>query len=145
MGIPVLYCEDRRQAIFMALINLLIFAGVMTLWIEGRLKQPAVVPLVLTAAYLLTRVPDLVRGRRWPIIVAPAILLAAFFSFGNWAVDTLPRKHAIASLPTDVRNIDVVFDGRLRLRGWRTLPEWPAPLWGWSTYDKPMPSNCSGN
>jgi 4-amino-4-deoxy-L-arabinose transferase-like glycosyltransferase len=138
LGVSILFFDDRRMATFFTATNLLIFAGVMVIWIEGRLKQPAIVPLVATSAYLVIRLSDVVRARQWHTLAqryAPAGfgVLAAFVGLA-WARMNLPMNHPIAALPADVRLLDVVFDDKLHLLGWRTLPEWPAPERGWSRY-----------
>jgi 4-amino-4-deoxy-L-arabinose transferase-like glycosyltransferase len=137
LGVVALYRDHRLLGIFFTVTNLLMFAGVMVVWIEGRLKQPAIVPLIATSAYLIVHLVELARGRGWQTLArryTPAAvgLLAVFLSL-HWARVNLPAKHP-TSLPADVRSLDVVFDGKLRLLGWRTLPEWPAPTLGWSHY-----------
>jgi 4-amino-4-deoxy-L-arabinose transferase-like glycosyltransferase len=136
IGTIALFYDDKRLGAFFAITHLLIFAGVMVIWVEGRLKQPAVVPLVAASAYLIVRLSDLIRQRH--ILArryAPAALaLLVLFLYLDWARANLPAKRPVASLPADLRLLDVVFDGQLRLLGWRTLPEWPAPARGWSPY-----------
>ncbi len=136
LGVLALAHDDRRLGVFFTITNLLIFAGVMVIWVEGRLKQPAVVPLIATTAYLTARLDSVMRGlalRQMLRGYAPlAVSLLATFVYLNWARANLPAKHPLAGLPGDLRSVDVVFDGRLRLLGWRPLPEWPAATLGWS-------------
>ncbi len=137
LGVIALYQDNRRLGVFFAVTNLLIFAGVMVIWIEGRLKQPALPLLAATSAYLVVRLADFAHRRAWREMArryAPAgLALLAAFVFLHWARTHLPIKHP-TSVPADLRPLDVVFDGNLRLVGWRTLPEWPAPTLGWSHY-----------
>lgn len=136
-GLGLLLAEDRRVGIFLLLVNLLIFAGVLAIWVEGRLRQPAVIPLTLTAAYLLVRLPDIMRMRRWRRVLLPAGLTALLLTGAGWAYEGLPVKHPSQALPADVRPLDVVFDDTLRLRGWRVFDQWPAAGWGWTTSSAP--------
>jgi hypothetical protein len=136
LGVIALVHHDRRLGVFFTITNLLIFAGVMVIWVEGRLKQPAVVPLVATTGYLAVALHDMIRNveaRRLLRRYAPlAVSLLVMFVYLDWARANLPARHPLAALPGDVRRVDVVFDGRLRLLGWRPLPEWPAATLGWS-------------
>jgi 4-amino-4-deoxy-L-arabinose transferase-like glycosyltransferase/uncharacterized protein YbaR (Trm112 family) len=136
IGLGLLFYDQRRNGIFFLLVNVLIFIGIMLIWIEGRVRQPAVVPLALTGAYLLARVPEIVRKGNWQPLITPALLTALLFGFSNYALDHLPYKRPFDTLPADARSLDVVFDGKLRLLGWRTLPDWTgwvAASNGWTT------------
>jgi 4-amino-4-deoxy-L-arabinose transferase-like glycosyltransferase len=181
LGIVALWRTDPRGAVFFAALNLLIFAGVMTIWVEGRLKQPAVPPLVATTAYLivsgftqfrilLAKVLPLIpnpsptrgegsktslevlsprqweRGFRGEGTVNPSSgrvlrrvlpLAATFLIFGglNWSISHLPVKLPVGGLPPDAHPVGAVFDGKIRLDGWRALPEWPVER-GWTETDK---------
>jgi hypothetical protein len=136
LGVLALAHDDRRLGAFFALTNLLIFAGVMVIWVEGRLKQPAVVPLIATTAYLALPLSRAIRGfdvrRLMPRYAPLALTLVGMFVYLNWARANLPAKHPLTTLPDDLRSVDVIFDDRLRLLGWRPLPEWPAATLGWS-------------
>jgi len=136
LGIVVLAHDNRRLGVFFTITNLLIFAGVMVIWVEGRLKQPAVAPLIATSGYLVVRLASLMRElppRRLLRQYAPLTLgLVAAFVYLDWGRANLPAKHPLTGVPGDLRALDVEFDGRLRLLGWRPLPEWPAAALGWT-------------
>jgi 4-amino-4-deoxy-L-arabinose transferase-like glycosyltransferase len=137
LGLALLVYEDRRMGIFFIALNAAIFVGVMVIWVVSRVRLPAIVPLILTTAYLLVRLADFIRYRDWrPVVrcLAPAaIVLAAVFLFCNWAINNLPNKTTITALPPDARLANIPFDnGRLRLVGWRFLNEWQAAELGWA-------------
>ncbi len=140
LGVVALAWQRRRLAIWFALLHLLLFASVMPLWIEGRLKQPSVVPLALTAAALLPALADLARGRQWQTLIRryalPALALLLALAGLRWAVDELPQTRPVAGLPADARPLEVVWDGQLKLLGWRTLPDWPAAERGWTHFQR---------
>lgn len=140
LGVFALGYANRRLSLWFALLHLLLFASVMPLWIEGRLKQPAVVPLTLTAAYLILALADLLRARRWQTLVRrytlPALALLLALAGLRWAVDILPQTRPVSGLPADLRPLDLVWDGQLKLLGWRTLPDWPAAERGWTHFQR---------
>ncbi len=127
-----------RPALFFALVNLLIFAGVMLLWAEGRLKQPAVPPLIVTASYALVVIGDGLRRQRWGWLArwaaAPAVVLLLIYGSLNWAMDYLPQNRPLSGLPANATALNLTFDEHLELVGWRALPEWPAAERGWSNF-----------
>jgi 4-amino-4-deoxy-L-arabinose transferase-like glycosyltransferase len=125
----------RRLALFFALLHLVIFIGVMPLWAEGRLKQPAVPPLVACAVCLLLALGDGVRQRDWRGLLRryglPLLLVGGTLLWLDAGMRVWPRQRP-AALPADLRPLDVTFDSALVLRGWRPLPEWPAADQGWT-------------
>jgi 4-amino-4-deoxy-L-arabinose transferase-like glycosyltransferase len=195
LGVLALWRSDPRAALFFAAVNLLIFAGVMTIWVEGRLKQPAVPPLIATTAYLMVLGVAQFRERRigsnflspppnplpaaqgggLPIALPPSLVpglpergrsgegpgvrmnektrglnplsgrflrralpvAATFLIFGglNWSISHLPVKLPVGGLPPDAHPVGAVFDGKIRLDGWRALPEWPVER-GWTETGK---------
>jgi 4-amino-4-deoxy-L-arabinose transferase-like glycosyltransferase len=137
LGLALLVYEDRRMSVFFVAVNAAIFVGVMAIWVVSRVRLPAVVPLVLTTAYLFVRLADFVQSRDWWMALrrlAPAALaLVIMFLFCNWAIDNLPNKSTVGALPTDTHETNITFDNnRLRLVGWRFFDEWPASALGWS-------------
>lgn len=130
--------EGWRLAAFFALVNLLIFAGVMALWVEGRLKQPAVPSLLISAACVPLALAEALRGRAWRWLARqaalPAVGLLLLYGGLIWAMDNLPRALPLRALPPDALPLGIVFDERLELVGWRALPEWPAAQRGWSHF-----------
>jgi 4-amino-4-deoxy-L-arabinose transferase-like glycosyltransferase len=180
LGVLALWRNDSHGALFFAAVSLLIFAGVMTIWVEGRLKQPAVPPLVATTAYLIVSVMNWVidRGRTrltphppssspfngegatserhspfprakrgWGEVRLNPLSIrtlrralpvaAAFLIFGglNWSISHLPVKLPVGGLPPDAHPVGAVFDGKIRLDGWRALPQWPVER-GWTETGK---------
>ncbi|NWG17235.1 MAG: glycosyltransferase family 39 protein [Chloroflexi bacterium] len=140
LGVVAMFYQNRRLGLFFALLHLLIFAGVMPLWAEGRLKQPAVAPLVAASAYAAVALYDLARARRWRDLARryapPALALLLALAGLRAAVDVLPQTRPVAGLPDDLRPLGVTWDGALRLIGWRTLPDWPAAERGWTHFQR---------
>jgi 4-amino-4-deoxy-L-arabinose transferase-like glycosyltransferase len=126
----------RTTGLILALIHLLIFIGVMPLWAEGRLKQPAIPPLLVATAYLIAEGSIWLRAHHWNIFIRRILpltgLLVLLYGGLLWSRETLPQQRPIAALPSDSRPLDLVFDDTLEFIGWRTLPEWPAAEQGWS-------------
>lgn len=139
IGLAALYEQDRRLGLYFASVIALMFIGVIVIWVEARVRQPVVAPLVATSAYLGVHLADYIRARRWPrparrhalLLVALAGILVWF----DWAVDALPQQRPVSELPADLIRMDVTFDERLRLVGWRPLAEWPAAVRGWGYPD----------
>jgi 4-amino-4-deoxy-L-arabinose transferase-like glycosyltransferase len=135
---PLYRSTDTRRmtGLILALVHLLIFVGVMPLWAEGRLKQPAVPPLLVAAAYLIAEGSIWLRAHHWNIFLRRILplmgLLLLVYGLLLWSRENLPQQRPLAALPSDVRPLDLVFDDTLELVGWRTLPEWPAAEQGWS-------------
>lgn len=142
LGIIVLWKNERRAAFFLALIHGLIFAGVMLVWAEGRLKQPAVPVLILPAAHALLQGFDLAARRLQPDKRAirryglPALILLIVGSGLGWAAENLPQNRPVAGLPSDARTLGVTFGDSLKLLAWRTLPDWPAAQRGWTHFQR---------
>ncbi|MBC6937291.1 MAG: hypothetical protein DWB42_15825 [Chloroflexi bacterium] len=140
LGVVAMFYQNRRLGLFFALLHLLIFASVMPLWAEGRLKQPAVAPLAAASAYAAVALYDLARARRWRHLARryapPALALLLALAGLRAAVDTLPQTRPVAGLPDDLRPLEVTWDGALRLIGWRTLPDWPAAERGWTHFQR---------
>lgn len=130
--------QFRATGLFFALVNVLIFAGVMLLWVEGRLKQPAVIPLIATGAYCIVRVGEWLKARDWNAVVRraalPAVALLLIFGGLDWAMFNLPQMRPVTALPDDVRRMDITFGDNLKLVGWRPLPSWSAAERGWSHF-----------
>lgn len=140
LGVYALLVHNRRLGVFFVLLNLVIFGSTMALWSEGRLKQPAVVPLIATTSYLLLTLADGIRTRQWQRLLrryaVPALTLLLVLAWLRWAVDVLPQTRPAGDVPDDVRSLDVVWDNKLKLIGWRPLAEWPAAERGWTHFQR---------
>jgi hypothetical protein len=207
LGLVALFFVRRKEAWFFLAVNALIFVGVIPVWIEGRLRQPAVPPMAATAAVAMLVVGEAIRSRLMPAppeakavrllqetgsqtpppdplpvhgegeknrsmarpdveatsgrgnspfsglgfsaagrlqplgansgvllrhLLLPALLILLAAGFLEWAHSHLPEKHPIAGLPADVHPLNINFDDRLQLLGWRPLDEWPAAEVGWT-------------
>ncbi len=139
LGTFVLWLSDRKAGLFFAAAHLMIFAGIMVIWVISRVRLPAVAPLVATSGFLLVWLGDQISARKWTRLarqaVPAALVTAAFLIFCGWAIDHALVKHPLSQLPADAHPDDIVFDQRLKLAGWRWFDEWPSAEQGWA---KPM-------
>ncbi len=130
LGLLAMYFQDRKMSLYLTSVVGLMFAGVIIIWVEARLRQPVVVPLVAAATCLVVYVADAVRARQWGRTARryalPLVLMLGLFAYADWAIDSLPQQRPVAHLPDDLVHTDIVFDDVLRLVGWRPLEEWPA-------------------
>ncbi|MBI5668262.1 MAG: hypothetical protein HZC41_09670 [Chloroflexi bacterium] len=140
MGVLAVFYVDRRLSFWFAAVHLLLFVIVIPLWAEGRLKQPSVVPLVLTSACFIVALFDLIRARAWRTMarryLLPAVSLLLVLAWLRWSVDYLPQTRPVTALPDDIRPLNVVWDRRLELIGWRQLAYWPAAERGWTHFQR---------
>ena len=126
LGLVPLYRSNRKAAIFLIALQIVLFAGTVAIIVEGRMRWPTIPALVMSASALLLAWGDLIRSRQWAQIARqyalPAVLVGLLLIGSEWAYQTLPVKRPYASLPGDVHGMGVVFDDTLELVGWRPLP-----------------------
>ena len=138
LGLTVLWFEDQKLGIFFGSLNALIFLGVVVIWVVSRYRLPAIAPLILTSVYLFVWLKDcllVVRETRRVTIrrlLFASSVLGVVFVGGMGAVSHLPRKYPLATLPNGAIPSNIVFDGTLRLRGWRFHDIWQATKNGWA-------------
>lgn len=141
LGTVVLWRSNRSAGLFFAAIHLLIFTGVMVIWVISRVRLPAVAPLIATSAYFFVWLVEQVRTRPRLYLVrklAPAALaIIALLIFCTWAIDNALVKHPMSALPEDAHPSDIIFDQSLHLVGWRWFNEWSSAERGWA---QPMQS-----
>lgn len=133
LGLIALLDADRRLGIILAAMVAALFLGVMTIWVEARVRQPITIPLIAAAAFLAVHLASNPRrfARRYTL---PLLLLLGISACFDWAIDNLPQQRPVAALPAGLRPLDVTFDHKLRLVGWRPLDEWPAAGRGWGEF-----------
>lgn len=134
LGTIMLYWQDRRAGIYMALLNVAIFAGIMIIWVVSRLKVLAIVPLILSAPLPFLWLYDRIHQRDfgdWRRTALAAAAVGTFLLFCTWALDNLPRKITYAAVPDDAVPANILFGAHLRLVGWRYPSDWPAGRVGW--------------
>ncbi|MDQ7033631.1 MAG: hypothetical protein Q9P01_01990 [Anaerolineae bacterium] len=139
LGLAVLWHDDKAAFLYFGVMGGWMMTSFLMVWIYGRLRHPAAIPLILLSAYLAVRVVDGVRhGINIPQLtrryLLPIIGIVALVIFSNWAlypVPKLPLKRDYTQLPTDAIALDVQFDD-VRLVGWRPLPDyWSAATDGY--------------
>ncbi|MCU0514065.1 MAG: hypothetical protein MUE40_16030 [Anaerolineae bacterium] len=152
VGLLLLFYEDRRLAVWLAALIVLVLAGVLVSFALSRFRYPVVVVLHLLAGYAPVRLwsrwqagarpgPIRVVLRRYAL---PGAGIAALLLYPFWALTgdppPVPPKRTVAALPADARPLNVVFDGVLTLHGWRYAPyreRFPAAAQGWSEPQRP--------
>jgi len=136
LGLFPLYWRDRPTFWFFAVGHFLLFISVSALVMEGRMRWPNIPLLVLSSTPFLLAIGDALQSadwrglaRRWAV---PAALIIAFALVTEWANRTLPYQRPYAALPADVRPLNVIYDEKLELIGWRPMPDWFVSERGWS-------------
>jgi 4-amino-4-deoxy-L-arabinose transferase-like glycosyltransferase len=139
LGLAALWHEDKATFLYLGVMDGWMVTTFLMVWIYGRLRHPAAVPLSLLTAYLVVRVIDGVRhGINIPQLfkryLLPAIGIIALVIFSNWTLYPLPKlpiKREYRQLPSDAIALDVQFED-VRLVGWRPLPQyWSAASEGY--------------
>jgi hypothetical protein len=121
LGLTVLWQHQRRTAVFFALMLAWICFSYVASFAFGRIRFPAVIPLVVMAG-------SLVMLRDMKRIIIPAILIAALFGLSHWLLTPFPKlppERMYSALPADAIPLNVQF-GEMVLLGWRSLDAWPA-------------------
>ncbi|MGB1288098.1 MAG: ArnT family glycosyltransferase, partial [Aggregatilineales bacterium] len=148
-GLALLYYQSRHLALFFVLLFVWLTFAMMISFSISRLRYPAIVPLMLLASYFWTQVWVFVRTqnrqqfssrkmlKRYTI---PAILIAGVLLFPRVAlygdVPPLPPKRNYTALPVGTVPLNITYDEKVRLVGWRTLPDWDAPAQGFMMVDE---------
>ncbi len=109
-----------------------LMAAILMIWVEARLRTPAVTLMIPPAVYGVVAVIDWLRqdGRRsfgrtqLTRYVTLALVVALALVASNWAYHHLPRKVTVDRLPATAQPIDAVFDDTLRLVGWDVRDEY---------------------
>lgn len=140
LGLAALWHEDKAAFLFFGVMGGWMVTSFLMVWIYGRLRHPAAIPLILLAAYLAVRVVDGIRhGINIPQLLRryllPIMGIVALVIFSNWTLYPLPKlpiKRDYNQLPSDALVLDVLFED-VRLVGWRPLPNyWPAATDGYA-------------
>ncbi|MEO0597081.1 MAG: hypothetical protein AAF126_13290, partial [Chloroflexota bacterium] len=131
-GLAALWRRDKQMALFLGVTVGWICFGYVLVFAFGRIRFPAVMPLVLLSSYGLVAIVEHIRKREWSVIkhyALPVLSIALLYVFVNWALDgpRLPFERTYASLPAGAVTTNAQFDN-VTLVGWRTFPE----VAGWS-------------
>lgn len=136
LGLVALWFHNKQDFALLSVMIVLIFAGVIIVWTASRIRFPIVIPFVASSSFLAVYLWDVLRKRRWGLVLRqlaiPALIFSLLLLAGDWAVDALPRKRPHLTVPEDVRRLDVVFNDELRLVGWRPVAGHPAAQEYWS-------------
>lgn len=121
LGIVGLWEKNRSAALFLGLVLLWICASYTISFAFGRIRFPAVIPLVLLASGLFF-IGKLKR------LILPSVLIALLFGVSYWLLTPFPKlppERTYSALPADAIPINAQF-GEMILLGWRSLDAWPA-------------------
>jgi 4-amino-4-deoxy-L-arabinose transferase-like glycosyltransferase len=121
LGFVGIWQQNRRAAFFLALMLAWICLSYVLSFAFGRIRFPAIVPLVIMAGGLLL-IRELKR------LILPAILIAALFGLSHWLLTPFPKlppERTYSALPADAIPLNAQF-GEIVLLGWRSLGAWPA-------------------
>ena len=139
IGLSLLWYQDRRTTIYLALMIAWICFGYVLVFAFGRIRFPVVVPMTLLSAYTLISVGQILRTREigWQHLLKrhlfAVMMLVLLIIFVNWALfpePKLPPERTYSDLPQDAVRVDAHF-GEVTLVGWRYLDEWNYVRDGW--------------
>jgi len=137
--IPIFY-TDRKAFWFFLCAHFLMSFSTSALVMEGRMRWAHIPVLALSSAPFFLAAYDTVQAKDWGKAsrryAVPVILVLVFTLVGEWTVQTLPRNQPYANLPDDVRPLNVIYDDKLELVGWRPLPDWQGGITGWVQHDE---------
>lgn len=137
LGLLTVFYTDRRMGIFLTAVILALMLGVLITWVEARLRLPIIVPLIACCAFLAVYLSK--KMRTWQSgfflrrLVFPVAVLISLSIYFDWAVDSLPVQRPVAALPADVRPLNLIFEEKLELVGWRP---WPTARQAWAEYNQ---------
>jgi hypothetical protein len=120
-GFVASWQTHRRATILLGLILAWICFSYVISFAFGRIRFPAVIPLVILAGGLVL-VRDIKR------LILPSILIAILFGISHWLLSPfpkLPAERTYSALPADAIPLNAQF-GEVVLLGWRRLDAWPA-------------------
>ncbi len=136
IGAGSLWRQDRPGALFLVGLLLWMIFTYLLVFIHGRLRHPAEVPLLLLSSVALLDFADALRKRNFmgwlrrswlPVAMALALLI-----FSTWALypTRLPPKRTYTELPADAIPVNAQFEEVIFV-GWRPISAWPASEAGW--------------
>jgi len=136
LGFGALWRRDRLRALFLLGLLLWMLFTYLLVFIHGRLRHPAEVPLLLLSSVALLELFDAAQRRdfvgwlrrNW----LAAVVALALVAFSTWALypTRLPAKRTYTELPPNAVQINAQFD-EVTLVGWRPISAWPASEAGW--------------
>lgn len=136
VGFGALWRRDRMAALFLGGVLLWMLFTYLLVFIHGRLRHPAEVPLLLLTSVALLDFTDALRKgslaawvrRSW----FPAAVALMLVAFSTWALypTKLPPKRTYTELPPDAITVNAHFED-VTLVGWRPISAWPASQAGW--------------
>lgn len=140
-GLAALWYHDRKSALFLGSIVAWICFGYVLVFAFGRIRFPAVIPMVLLCSYSVTMLYQTIQAKKNPRTLIqryalPFASVALLIGFVYWALSPQPRlpfERTYSTLPTDAVPANAVF-GEVTLVGWRTfsdIPTWANADNGW--------------
>lgn len=137
IGLWLLWKHDRYATLFLLFLLLWMLTTFLMVFVYGRLRHPAEIPLILAIAYGAVVIADGIQhGQIQQIarqMAIPAVIGIALVLFSAWVLfpgPKLPTKRSYSDLPADAIPVNARF-GDVILRGWRPIDAWPAARAGW--------------
>jgi hypothetical protein len=137
IGLWLLWKHDRYASSFLILLLLWMLTTFLMVFVYGRLRHPAEIPLILALAYGAVIIVDSIQhspikqvGRQIAVPTVVSISLVLFSAWVLFPTPKLPPKRSYTALPADLIELNIRFED-LILRGWRPLDIWPASRDGW--------------
>lgn len=137
IGLWLLWKHDRFATLFLLFLLLWMLITFLMVFVYGRLRHPAEVPLILALAYGAVVIADSIQQSQMRQIIRqiaiPATVSIGLVIFSAWALfptPKLPPKRSYTSLPSDVIPMNARF-GDVVLLGWRPVDVWPAARNSW--------------
>lgn len=140
LGVVALWRKERNTALGFLAWFAVVTLGILVSFALSRFRYPITPALILLSVYgARALVQDTMQGgrafaRAWALpliaVTAGVVLFPAWALGGD--VPPVPPKRTYTELPSDARTLGVVFDDTLELIGWRTLPQWQAPIVGYA-------------
>lgn len=128
LGLQALWYRNRQTATLLGLMIVWICFSYVVTFAFGRIRFPAVIPLILLTSFLVISIVETIQhGIDLPKILrsyAPTVItLALLLIFSTWVLNPepkLPPKRTYVELPDDAILINARFDDVI-LRGWRVI------------------------
>lgn len=134
-GLVILARERHPTAALLAVSFVVLMAAILTIWVEARLRTPAIVLMIPAAAYgiitLVEQFPVTRSGGAWAVsgpglrrALAPIPVIVVVVALAYFAENDLPRPPTVSALPATARPVGATYDNTLRLVGYEVQTEY---------------------
>jgi len=130
-GLLVLVRQRKLVAWLFGASFLVLMGAILLIWVEARLRTPAIVLMIPVAAFGLLYLVDFLRQARRAVSYADlahvgtsVAIIAAILVSAHLCNRYLPRPLTTNKLPKSAHVINAVYDGTLKLVGWEVQEEY---------------------